>query len=346
MNVCDACSVALAEPEGYLATTRQVVSNPAYWEKAFSRLHELAPLGANVEMLKGGLAEQQAKQTKPWLLCADCAGRLSLATPEAREWARLWWSSGETFVPPGSGPVPMSEVCLNPLSAEVLLSGVPRPTRTLFFGRGFLPGQSEIMNAVQGFVMSKGKVTRGHFMDIPVECESRPAVSREAFFNVVDEARRWNPSAFILDLIVLDQRTGRDMVMLAIWEGVAAEQARPHFSQAVASGHAVPAGGRSIGTPAKAAERRPPKKWTRVLGWICLGWGIMAFIAGIGQMPRPGAAGSAPRTVGRPGATREMTPEEIASSFMGMGTVMAGIGAWLTLRRRPKKKEKRPLRRE
>ncbi len=336
MNVCDVCSAALSAPDGCLATTRQVVSNPAYWERAFSRLHDLAPLGANVEFLKGGLAEQQAQQAKPWLLCADCAGRLGLATPEAREWARLWWSSGGTFAPPGSGPVPVSEVRLNRPSAEILSSGVPRPTRTLFFGRGFLPGQAEVMNAVQGFVMSKGHVTRNHFMDIPVECESRPAASREAFFAVVDEARRWNPNAFILDLLVLDQRTGRDTVMLAIWEGGAAEQARRHFPEAPASRQAAPAGGRSVGAPGTAAERRPPKKWTRVLGWICLGWGIMAFIAGIGQMSRPGTGSSAPR-VGRPGATREMTPEEVASSFMGMGMVAAGIGAWLTLRRRPKK---------
>ena len=341
MNVCDVCSTALAAPEGYLATTRQVVSHPAYWEKAFSRLHELTPLGANVELLKGGLAEQQAKQAKPWLLCTDCAGRLSLATPEAREWARLWWSSGETFAPPGSGPVPLSEVHLNRPSAEILSSGVPRPTRTIFFGRGFVPGQSEIMNAVQGFVMSKGKVTRNHFMDIPVECEARPAASREAFFNVVDEVRRWNPSAFILDLIVLDQRNGRDTVMLAIWEGAAAEQARPHFAVSSPAGLSIPAAGLSTGAPIITAERRPPKKWTRVVGWVCIGWGIMAFIAGIGQMPRPGAMGSAPRTVGRPGATREMTPEETASSFMGMGTVAAAIGAWLTLRRRPKKGKRR-----
>ena len=337
MNICDVCSANLESPNGYLLTTRQVVSNPAYWEKAFSRIGDLAALGANAQFLKGGLAEQQASQTKPWLLCADCAGRLGLATPEAREFARLWWSSGETFVPPGSGPVPLSEVRFKQPSAEILDSGVPRPTRTIFFGRGFVPGESEVRNAIQGFVMSKGKVTSRHFMDIPVECESRPAASRDAFFNIVDEVRRWNPNAFILDLIVLDQRTGRDSVMLAIWEGAAAEQARPHFAVSSPAGLSIPAAGLSTGAPIITAERRPPKKWTRVVGWVCIGWGIMAFIAGIGQMPRPGAMGSAPRTVGRPGATREMTPEETASSFMGMGTVAAAIGAWLTLRRRPKK---------
>lgn len=341
MNVCDVCNANLESPNGYLLTTRQVVSNPAYWEKAFSRLHELAPLGANVELLKGGLAEKQAKQVNPWLLCADCAGLLGLATPEAREYARVWWSSGETFVPPGSGPVLLSEVRLNLPSAEILSSGVPRPTRTLLFGRGFLPGQSEIRTAVQGFVMSKGKVTHGHFRDIPLECESRQAASREAFFDVVDEVRRWNPSAFILDLLVLDQQAGRDTVMLAIWEGAAAEQARPHFPGAVAAGLAVPAGGHRVGTPANTAERRPPKKWTRVLGWICIGWGIIVFITGMGQMPRPGASGSAMRAVGRPEETREMTPEESASSFMGMGAVVAGIGVWLTMRRRSKE-GKRP----
>lgn len=37
MNVCDVCNANLESPNGYLLTTRQVVSNPAYWEKAFSR---------------------------------------------------------------------------------------------------------------------------------------------------------------------------------------------------------------------------------------------------------------------------------------------------------------------
>jgi len=338
MNICDVCSANLESPNGYLLTTRQVVSNPAYWEKAFSRIGDLAALGANAQFLKGGLAEQQASQTKPWLLCADCAGRLGLATPEAREFARLWWSSGETFVPPGSGPVPLSEVRFKQPSAEILESGVPRPTRTIFFGRGFVPGESEVRNAIQGFVMSKGKVTSRHFMDIPVECESRPAASREVFFNIVDEVRRWNPSAFILDHIVLDQRTGRDSVMLAIWEGVAAEQARPHFPQAVPSRLAVPGGGRSVGTSVAAVERLPPKKWTRVLGVVLIVLGSLVFISGISIMPRPGATVSPPRVTDRPGTTRELTPEEAASVPMGMGAVMAGIGVWLTLRRRPKKK--------
>jgi hypothetical protein len=337
MNVCDVCNANLESPDGYLLTTRQIVSNPAYWKKAFSRLGELSSLGADLQMLKGGLAEQQAKMIKPWLVCADCAGLLGQATSEAREYARLWWSTGETFVPPGSGPVPLSEVRFTQPSAEILASGVPRPTRALFFGRGFVPGESEVRNAIQGMVMSKGKLTSGHLMDIPVECESRPAVSREAFFKVVDEVRRWNPSAFILDILALDQRTGRDTAMLAIWEGAAAEKARPHFpadASPKAFGTSVE---RGRGAAADKAERLPPKKWTRVLGVVLIVWGSIMVLSGISLMPRPGATVSRPPVTDQPRAGRQLTPEEAASVPMGMGTVLAGIGIWLKVRRRQKK---------
>jgi hypothetical protein len=342
MSVCDMCNKEIVSRDGYLATTRQVVSNPAYWEKAFSRIGDLAAPGANLVLLKGGLAEQQAKQAKPWLLCAECAGRLELATPEAREFARRWWSSGGTFEPPGSGPVPLSAVRLTRPSAEVLATGVPRPTRSLVFGRGFVPGEAEVGIAVKGLLMSKGKLTSGHFKDIPVECESRQAASREVFFSVVDEVRRWNPSAFILDMLVLDQRTGRDLAILAVWEGDDAETTRRQFPADVSAGPSSSSAGRIMGVPTKALKRRPPKKWTRVLGVVLIVWGIVMVLGGIGLMPRPGSP-VPPRTVtDRAGSTRELTPREAASIPMGIGTVMAGLGIWLTLRRRERRQKRAP----
>ena len=334
MSVCDMCNTEIESPDGYLATTRQVVSNPAYWEKAFSRIDDLAGLGVNPVLLKGGLAEQQAKQAKPWLLCAACAGRLELATPEAREFARRWWSSGGTFEPPGSGAVPLSAVRLTRPAGEVLATGVPRPTRALVFGRGFVPGEAEVGMAVKGLLMSKGKLTGAHFKDIPIECESRQAASREVFFSVVDEVRRWNPSAFILDMLVLDQRTGRDLAILAIWEGDDAETARRQFPADASAGPSSSSAGRIAGVPAKALERRPPKKWTRVLGVILIVWGIVMVLAGIRLMPRPGSPVPPRIETNRAGSTRQLTPEEAASVPMGMGVVMVGLGVWLTLRRR------------
>ena len=61
MAVCDVCNKTLGPKEGFLLTTEQVVSTPAYWEKTFS-----GPMGAMMSSF--GMNDDSAKK--------DMAGRM------------------------------------------------------------------------------------------------------------------------------------------------------------------------------------------------------------------------------------------------------------------------------
>ncbi len=295
MSVCDVCNSELSRPEGYLLTTKQVVSNPAYWEYAFSHAWSYVNGMSNAERIKGGLAEQQARQNSPWLLCRDCAERMDAATDQAFQYAQQWWSSGQTFSPPGCGAVPLSEVRLTRTSTA---SAIPRPTRILVYGRGFLPGSDDIMVAAQGLVLNKSQLTLQHFKDIPVECERRDTSERMEFFAVVDQVRNINPAAFILDSLCLDQKTGHDSAILAIWEGSDAAAARRALGES--SGTVGKTSGVATAiSPSQAIATKPPflsawtiwsfVPWLNWIAWIHAalrtGRGAYAFFALIYIVP-------------------------------------------------------------
>jgi hypothetical protein len=117
-GVCDVCGAELSSPNGYLLVTRDVVSEPRYWEHYY-RQHEgeFAILGArsykafkNNRRLRSRASETLASQATPWLACESCIGMFNLDRQVARRHGEAWWKSGGTFAPPGVGPAPLSDV--------------------------------------------------------------------------------------------------------------------------------------------------------------------------------------------------------------------------------------------
>jgi protein-disulfide isomerase len=108
MGVCDVCNKELASREGYLLTTEQVVSTPAYWE---SYLAKVAAMGGTRDAkTKEMAAKQMAAQTEPWMVCDACIGKFSVDKSLAKEYATKWYDTDGKFAPPGSGSVPVSKV--------------------------------------------------------------------------------------------------------------------------------------------------------------------------------------------------------------------------------------------
>jgi len=125
MSVCDVCNKELAEKEGYLLTTEQAVSNPAYWKKALARPASimLARVTSD-ESAKAQLASQMASQTAPWLVCDDCIGIFDVNRNETRQYALRWYDSHGTFSPPGSGAPSLSKAGSAELGAAAHYSAV------------------------------------------------------------------------------------------------------------------------------------------------------------------------------------------------------------------------------
>jgi hypothetical protein len=112
MAVCDVCNKELGASEGYLLTTREVVSTPGYWRKFFSGPmgSMMGNLGMSGDSGKAQYASMTASQINPWMICNECISLFNIDKNRARNYAIRWYESGGTFSPPGSGAAPLSSV--------------------------------------------------------------------------------------------------------------------------------------------------------------------------------------------------------------------------------------------
>jgi hypothetical protein len=112
MAVCDICNKELANLEGFLLTTEQVVTTPAYWQKTFSGPMGglLAAAAGSEQAFKAQIANQMASQRSPWMICERCIDLFSIDRQKAKDYAQRWYQSAGVFAPPGSGAVPLSKV--------------------------------------------------------------------------------------------------------------------------------------------------------------------------------------------------------------------------------------------
>jgi hypothetical protein len=117
-SVCDICGAGLSSPGGYLLVTREVVSEPKYWQHYY-RQHEaeFALLGVRSyeafkshQDLRAMAGKTLAGQSSPWMVCENCIGMFQVDRQAARRHAEQWWQSGGTFAPPGVGKAPLSAV--------------------------------------------------------------------------------------------------------------------------------------------------------------------------------------------------------------------------------------------
>jgi hypothetical protein len=126
-GVCDICGAGVASPYGYLLVTRQVVSEPKYWQHYF-RQHagEFSLLGVssfeafkNHPALRAQCAETLAGQSTPWMVCSVCIGMFPVDKAARQKDAAEWWRTGGAFQPEGCGPAPLSTVNME--------AGAPQP---------------------------------------------------------------------------------------------------------------------------------------------------------------------------------------------------------------------------
>lgn len=236
MVVCDLCNKVVTESDSYLLTTRQVVSNPTYWEFAFSHQWSYVEAMPDAGTIKGMLALQQANQSTPWLVCREHAEMLGANLSEAHEYAKRWWISDGRFAPSGSGPVQLSVVQMTRPTKAVSVSGLPRPSCVYVFGRGFLPSEDQMYQAMVGLLKRyEGILTTDHLSGIPTKLGVEPPSNREVFFSVVDRTKSQHPGAFVVDSLWLDQRTGQDTAIVVVWEGAVAEVAKRHLQKPLPS---------------------------------------------------------------------------------------------------------------
>ncbi len=115
---CDICDTKVSRPNGYLLTTREVVSTPNYWQHYYQyHKDEFAFMGVNSyrdfchnTLLRTSCCQALAGQRTPWIVCDKCISMFNADRKKTRNYAKKWWESSRTFQPPGTGPAPLSEI--------------------------------------------------------------------------------------------------------------------------------------------------------------------------------------------------------------------------------------------
>jgi hypothetical protein len=132
-GVCDICGAGISSPDGYLLVTRQVVSEPKYWQHYY-RQHadEFAMLGVgtfeafkNNPALRAQCAKTLAGQSTPWMVCSVCIGMFPVDQPARQRDAVEWWRTGGAFQPQGNGPAPLSLVKMDMAAPQP----IPKPAK-------------------------------------------------------------------------------------------------------------------------------------------------------------------------------------------------------------------------
>jgi hypothetical protein len=131
MNRCDICEKDIKQGDGYLLTTREVVTSQEYWNKVFSSPSFIAAsrlVSASMmdpESYKIQYMSMQTAQKNPWLVCADCVSLFKVDTEKTRQYATQWHDSGGQFTPPGSGAVSLSYINTGRYHTQPSTSQIP-----------------------------------------------------------------------------------------------------------------------------------------------------------------------------------------------------------------------------
>ena len=94
MGVCDVCNREIEEPEGYLLTTREVVTSTRYWSAYLGLLltkHPASQIQNRLLVVVGRMASSDT----PWMVCQNCGEFFSFDHGERRAKARAWRATGQ-----------------------------------------------------------------------------------------------------------------------------------------------------------------------------------------------------------------------------------------------------------
>lgn len=116
---CDICNQAIRHCDGYMLTTKQVVTEMAYWQRFFWNQGKKLLVGnpATETRLINGFAKKQAASATGWLVCEQCSPMFVFNRAVAKQCA----ASGTQ--PPDCGPVDASEVMTKAIYARKMLEG-------------------------------------------------------------------------------------------------------------------------------------------------------------------------------------------------------------------------------
>ena len=134
-GVCDICTRKVSSPDGYLLTTKEVVSTPQYWQHYYQyHKSEFTSMGVSSyadfcrnPVIRASCGDALAGQRTAWMVCDNCISMFSVDREITRNYAKQWWKSKRTFSPPGTGSVPLSAINMG--DARVMSSTTERKER-------------------------------------------------------------------------------------------------------------------------------------------------------------------------------------------------------------------------
>ena len=214
MGICDAHEAAwgsgspkkLSSGEGYLLAA-QVMQKSVIQDKLIDQLMSMAQamgMGSTHEQCR--LQVESNQGTSPWLICEQCVDLLRLSQDDkdaAREAAIKWWRDKDT---PGHIP------------GKRAATRNKKPACFKIFGNGFMPSEEQARFIILAWLdKRKGLLGEDAAEGVRADIVSRPKTSRMKFLKVVPEVQKSLQGQVTDDILRLDQITGRDMALVAIW---------------------------------------------------------------------------------------------------------------------------------
>lgn len=210
MAVCDAHGAVwksekqMSSGEGYLLGAR-FVQRSVIQDKLIDRdMPMMQAMGITREQYR--LQVESMQGASPWLICDKCIGVLNLSQADkdaAREAAKRFAADAST-----PGHVPGSRV----------KTREKKPAYFVIFGNGFTPSEEQAKFIMLAW-LEKRKAVLGTDAVVGVrsDLEFRPQAPRMQFIEVVSEVKKKHPGQVIDDMLMLDQRTGKDIALVAVW---------------------------------------------------------------------------------------------------------------------------------
>ncbi len=90
MSVCDVCSLPTRRDDGFVLTTREVVTSPAFWRTQFAKYQAVLDVVPTREERAAFLGEQAIPlvlSPSGWLVCSECSRMFAFDEQVARECA-------------------------------------------------------------------------------------------------------------------------------------------------------------------------------------------------------------------------------------------------------------------
>lgn len=210
MRACDAhgpvwkSEKQMSPGEGYLLGAR-FMQRSVIQDKLIDRdMPIMQAMGFTREQYR--LQVESIQGAGPWLIWDECIGVLKLSQADkdaAREAAKRFWVDKST-----PGHMPGSRV----------KTREKKPAYFVIFGNGFTPSEEQAKFIMLAW-LDKRKAVLGTDAVVGVRSDLRfrTQAPRMQFIEVVSEVKKEHPRQVIDDMVMLDQRTGKDIAVVAVW---------------------------------------------------------------------------------------------------------------------------------